>query len=71
MKNQTENKKRTLYGCVIALVIASFTFRILLNMRFEQTSILFVGIPALISLLLIKYSSTPKTIYGVVFKTLT
>lgn len=66
-----ENNKRALYGFVIALVIASLTFRILLDIEFEQTSILFVGIPALITLIVIKYSGTPKSIYGVVFKTLT
>lgn len=68
---KTENNKKALYGFVIALVIASLAFRMLLDMEFEQTSILFVGIPALITLLVIKYSGTPKSIYGVVFKTLT
>ncbi|NQY29084.1 MAG: hypothetical protein HRT69_06390 [Flavobacteriaceae bacterium] len=66
-----ENNKRALYGFVIALVIASIAFRVLLDIEFEQTSILFVGIPILITLLVIKYSGTPKSIYGVVFKTLT
>ena len=57
-----ENNNRALYGFEIELVIASLTFRILLDIEFEQTSILFVGIPALITLIVIQYSGTPKSI---------
>lgn len=68
----TENKrKRNLYIVVTVLAIASLTFRILNDTHFEQTAIFFVGIPTLITLILIKYAKTPKSAYGVVFMTIT
>jgi len=66
-----KNRKNILYGIVIVLVIANFAFRLLNEIRIEQTSILFVGIPALITLLVIKYSTTPKSAASVVFTTVT
>lgn len=68
---RTNKSKKTLYVIVIVLVIANLTFKFLNDIKIEQTSILFVGIPSLITLLLIKYSQTPKSAYGVVFFTLT
>ncbi|WP_452597326.1 hypothetical protein [Pontimicrobium sp. MEBiC01747] len=68
---KTNNRKNVLYGIVIVLVIANFAFRLLNEMRIEQTAILFVGIPALITILLIKYNTTPKSAAGVVFSTVT
>lgn len=61
----------TLYAIVIVLIIANLAFKFLNDIKIEQTAILFVGIPSLITLLLIKYSKTPKSAYGVVFLTLT
>ncbi len=65
------NGKRTLYVIVMVLAIANLAFKFLNEIKIEQTAILFVGIPALITLLLIKHSQTPKTLYGIVFKTVT
>lgn len=70
-ENKTKNGKKTLYLIVVVLIIASFAFRLLNDWKIEQTSILFVGIPALMAVLLIKYHDTPKSAYGVVFKTIT
>lgn len=67
-ENKPNNaRKNTLYLIVIVLVIASVVFRIINKWNFETTSILFVGLPALMALLLIRYSKTPKTAYGLVF----
>lgn len=72
MKDQKKrNGKRTLYVIVIVLAIANLAFKFMNEIKIEQTAILFVGIPALITSLLIKYSETPKTLYGIVFKTVT
>ena len=68
---KTNNGKNVLYVIIIVLVIANIAFRLLNEIRIEQTSILFVGIPALITILLIKYSKTPKSAAGVVFTTVT
>ena len=66
------NKKMSLYlVLIIVLIIAHFAFRLLNDIDIEQTSILFVGIPALITLLIVKYAKTPKSAYGVVFLTMT
>tara|TARA_Y100000739_G_C20539378_1_gene432812 strand:+ start:294 stop:1205 length:912 start_codon:yes stop_codon:yes gene_type:complete len=70
-KNASNSKKKRLYLLVGVLVTASIAFRLILNYNFEQTSILFVGLPALMTLLIIKYSKTPKTTFGIVFKVLT
>lgn len=63
--------KNLLYVTVLVLVIASVAFRLLNGYQLEQTTLLFVGLPTLITLLLIRYSKTPKSIYGVVFRTIT
>lgn len=70
MKNKT-NPKTKLYVIVVVLIIASITFRFLNDFNFEQTSILFIGIPALITVLVIKNYDTPKTGQGIVFRVIT
>lgn len=71
IKKELQSSKTKLYIIVGVLVIASGAFRVINYTDFEQTSILFVGLPALITLLLIKYAPTPKTAYGIVFKVVT
>ncbi len=66
-----ENSKKKLYIITGVLVIASIAYRIIADFRFEQTSLLFIGLPALITLIFIAYSKTPKSLYGVVFKVIT
>ncbi len=73
MKKETSinRKKNNLYLAVAVLVVASITFRWITEWNFEQTSILFVGLPAFITVLMVKYSKTPTSAYGLVFKVLT
>lgn len=72
METQNQkNNKNILYGVVVALIIANIAFKLLNHIEIEQTSLLFVGIPAIITILLIKYGGKPANIYGVVFKTVT
>lgn len=68
---KVNNRKNILYVIVIVLAIANIAFKLLNELRIEQTSILFVGIPTLITILVIKYSKTPKSAAGVVFTTVT
>lgn len=62
-----ENRKITLYAIVIILAIASITFRLLNKWELEQTSLLFIGVPALITIYVIKYTNRPKTSYAIMF----
>ena len=73
MKEKTSDtlSKNSLYLIIGVLVITSIAFRLIGNRGLEQTSVLFVGLPALITLLMVKYSNTPKTAYGLVFKVIT
>lgn len=67
-----ENKnKLPLYLIIIVLTASSVVFRLLGDWKLEQTSLLFIGLPALISILLIRFSSKPKSAYGVAFLTVT
>lgn len=68
--SQKANKTK-LYIIVGILMVASLAFRLLNDVHLEQSSILFIGLPSLITILLIKYSKTPKSIYGLVFKVIT
>lgn len=67
---KTKNKTR-LYLIIIVLAIASLSYRVLSGMELKQTSLLFVGIPTIITLLLVRYSKKPKSAYGVAFLTIT
>ena len=68
MDNQkTKNsKKNKLYFIVIVLVITSVLFRLINDYNLEQSSIVFIGIPTLITLMVIKNLKTPKSPYGIV-----
>lgn len=68
MENQKTkpSKKNTLYLIVIVLVIASVLFRLTNDYGLEQSSIVFIGIPALITLFVIRNLKTPKSLYGIV-----
>ncbi len=70
-KTSSNSNKNLLYLIVGILVISSLAFRLINYAQFEQTSILFVGLPALITILIIKYDNTPKSAYGVAFKVVT
>ncbi|MFK8059106.1 MAG: hypothetical protein AB8B78_03350 [Polaribacter sp.] len=68
MKN---NNKITLYIIIFVLSVASIVFRTLSKEGLEQTSLLFVGVPALITILIVRYTKKPKSAYGVAFLTIT
>ncbi len=63
--------KVKLYILVAILVIVSLAFRVINDFFYEKTSVLFVGIPALLTILVINAYKTPTTAYGIVFKTIT
>jgi len=65
------NKKNILYIIIVALTVASISFRMLNGGGLEQTSLLFVGIPSLITLLIVRYTKKPKSAYGIMFLTIT
>lgn len=67
MKKIKRNSKKELYILVVILVIASLAFRLISDWGLEQTSLLFIGVPALIALLVIKYTNKPKTSYATMF----
>lgn len=64
-------KKRNLYIIVAILATSSLLFRLISDVGLEQTSLIFVGIPTFITLLLIKYVKTPKSAYQIAFYTIT
>ena len=54
--------KRTLYVIILTLALASMFFRFfIIEERYEQTALLFVGLPALISLLMVRFTSKPQS----------
>lgn len=71
MKTLFKNNKAKLYTIICILALASMLFRSISYLHYEQTSILFVGIPALIAIMVVKYTNTPKTVYGVTFRVIT
>lgn len=66
-----QNGKKKLYIITIILAITSIAFRIINEIKLEQTSLLFIGIPTLLSILVIKYVDTKKSLYGIAFYTVT
>jgi len=71
MEQKQVKAKNILYVIVIALAVASLLFKGLVLSNLEQTSILFVGVPTLITLLVIKNMSKPSSLYGIVFLVIT
>ncbi len=66
-----KDPKNRLYFLVCILTIASVAYRLIYKLHIYQTSFLFVGLPALITILYIKYGPKPKSMFGVVFKVIT
>ncbi len=69
--NQHKGKPNAMFIIVGVLVIASIGLRLIEGVNFEQTSILFIGIPAIMALLIVKYTGSSDSLYGLVFKTIT
>ncbi len=68
---EKERAKKLLYVIVAVLAIATLSVRLLNHFEREQTALLFVGVPSLITLLMIRFSGTPKTSSGVAYKGVT
>ena len=66
-----KNKKNSLYLLVGILAALSLFVRVVSSLHLEQTSILFVGLPAIVTVLVIKFAKTPKTARGVAFQSIT
>ena len=72
MNNQESTSIRPgLYVFISILAVASLAYRLTQGSEFSSSSILFVGIPTLISLLVVKFGSTPKTTMGMIFRAIT
>jgi hypothetical protein len=70
-KKEKNKSKVALYSLIAVLAAATLAFRLVNFSGQEQTSLLFVGIPSLITLLIVRFSGTPKTSYGIAFKAIT
>lgn len=71
MKTLFKNSKSKLYSLISILALVSMIFRSINYIGYEQTSLLFVGVPALIAILIIRYTNKPKTAYGLTFRVIT
>ncbi|WP_044205534.1 hypothetical protein [Flammeovirga sp. OC4] len=71
MNDTSQKAKKRLFIITGILVIASVVLKFINHNHIEQTSLLFIGIPTLITLMVIQYSKTPKTAYGVAFQVIT
>lgn len=70
-ESSSKYSKKNLYVIAIILLLTTIFFRAINEYEFEQTSILFIGLPFLVTILTIRYYKTPKTAYGIVFKVIT
>ena len=72
MADSQENRAKSALYLVIGIVFAaSVGLRIISNNNFEQTSLLFIGLPTLIALLIVRYIDKPSSAYGIAFKAIT
>jgi len=73
-KNQVTHSsdlQKALYGVVAILAVASLVYRGISYYGLETTSFLFVGIPAIIAIAVIRVFERPKTAYGAIFQVIT
>lgn len=71
-KNDKRNKTKSVGMIVVAcLALASLAYRIITESGLSNSSLLFVGIPAIITLTYIKYSRRPSTLLAAVFRIIT
>lgn len=68
---EQKRAKSALYLIIGVVFAASIMMRILSSNHLEQTSLLFVGLPTLIALLIVRYVDTPSSAYGVALKAIT
>ena len=67
VSSTSRSAKRTLLACIAALVVSSVVYRLLIFGHLQHTSLVFIGIPALLALALT--SVQPRTSVGTVNKT--
>ena len=60
--------RRTLIAAIVALTFASIAYRLLIGANLQHTSLVFIGIPALLALSLVGLQ--PRTSAGTVHKTI-
>lgn len=70
-KKPASSARKALYVVVIVCVIASLAYRYLDYRGLEQSSLLFIGLPAIISVLMIRFLPAPKSVSGMVFMVIT
>jgi hypothetical protein len=63
-----QSARRTMVAVIVALTGASIGYRLLAMTKLEHTSLVFIGIPALLALLLV--SVQPRTAKGTIHKTI-
>jgi hypothetical protein len=69
--NHERRRKLRRFGAVLlALVAASYAFRVLGDFELEHTSLVFIGIPALLAWI-VASAAPPKTAFGAVMRTTT
>jgi len=61
-------KKNQFYILVLAMVAISILFRLINGAGLEQTSLLFIGLPAILAIWIVRYSDKPKSSYWAVFR---
>src|SRR5215471_15527781 len=64
------SSRRLLIGIFVATSAASVMYKVLVDRHLEQTSLLFIGIPTLLAILL-ALTARPRTLFGVVFEGVT
>jgi len=64
-------KKKQFYILVIALLVISLVFRLINDAHLEQTTLLFIGLPAILAVWIVRYTDNPKSAYWAVFRAIT
>jgi len=62
------DSKNTLYIIVGVLVVASLGYRLIVLNNYEQSALLFVGLPALMAILMIRFTEPPNNVLGATFR---
>lgn len=68
---KARRSKSVLYIIIGIVFVTSIGFRIIDSHNLEQTALLFIGLPTLIALLIVKYIDGPNSAQGAAFKAVT
>lgn len=66
-----ESPHRNALAVVLAIALVSVGFRLLQREHLEHTSLVFIGIPTVLAMVIIAFSGTPRTATGVILKAMT